>query len=387
MSAWLYTERKPMKFTVKQKSFCAALSRVQGIASSRATMPILANVLLAASALRPVLHLSATDLEVGYATVIDCSDIEVPGSITVPAKKLYEVVKAAPTGEITVTLNPDNLRVTVAAGTFVTTLAGLDGEEFPAVVPVEGEGFQLDAAALLRLIRHVDYAQSTDATKYNLAGVFLRIADSEDGTRLYAAGSDGHRLAADSVPLPGDPRLIPADLARGIIIPRKGIAELKAIGGEGILILQIAGNNLSISTDNETLTLRLIDGEFPDYQRIIPTTVSATVEVNRQPLMDALNRVSLLAEGKMHPVTLTFADGSLHLESQNVELGEANDRITASVEGNPTARRFNASFLVQALNAWDCGLVQIRLSDKLSPLLISPTCEEEPYAIVMPLRG
>jgi len=377
-----------MKFTINQKLFSAALSRVQGITGSRLTMPILANVLLSTSAPLPLLHISVSDLEVGYTTVIDCNDIETPGSITVPAKKLYEVVKGAPTGEIGFSLDPTNNRVTIEAGTFVTTLAGLPADEFPEVNRVDGEDLELDAAALLRLIGHVDYAQCAVPEKYNICGVFLQIKDDDEGcSRLYAAATDGHRLAADSVPLPGDPRVIPTDLAKGIIIPRKGIAELKKIAPEGVLILQILGNNLSISTENETFTLRLVDGQFPDIQRIIPTKILGSVHFNRQPLIDALDRVSLLSEGKYHAVTLSFDEGHIQLDSQNPELGEAHDRVTAALEGEASDRRINAAFLTQALSVLESGVAEIHLANDLSPVLVTPYCEKEPYAIVMPLRA
>jgi DNA polymerase-3 subunit beta len=377
-----------MIFTISQKAFSAVINRVKDIAVPRSSMPILENVRITASELRPVLHISATDLEVGYTTAIDCHNIEVPGSITIPARKLNEVVKAAPTEEITLTLNPENDRVTVTAGTFVTTLAGLSAEEFPEVKPLlVGEAFQLDAAALLQLLGHVDYCQSNDNTKYNLNGVFLQIADAEDCTRLYAAATDGHRLAFDSVPLPGEPRAIPVDLARGIIIPRKGIAEIRKIGNEGVLCLQIAGNNLSISTENETITLRLIDGEFPKYQNIIPKKYLANIEANRQPLIDALGRVSLLAEGKMHGVSLEFTAGHIRLNATNPQLGIASDRVIAGLLGETCTRRVNAAFLVQTLGAFDCGMVQISPSDETGPLRVTPLGEEEPCAIIMPLRG
>jgi DNA polymerase-3 subunit beta len=377
-----------MIFTINQKAFIAVLGRVQGIAVARSTMPILGNVLITASALRPVLHISATDLEVGYTTAIDCHNIEVPGSISVPAKKLYEVIKAAPTEEVTLTLNPQNEQVTVTAGTFVAILAGISPDEFPAVTPLlEGESFQIDAAALLRLLGHVEYCQCTDSKKYNLNGVFLRIAEAEDGTRLYAAATDGHRLAFDSVPLPGEPRVIPADLARGIIIPRKGIAEIRKIGSEGVLCLQIAGNNLSISTENETFTLRLIDGEFPNYQNIVPKSYTGKAETKRQPLIDALGRVSLLAEGKMRGVFLTFGAGYVRLNAENSQLGEASDRVMAGFEGEACSRKINAAFLVQALAALDTSMVDICPSNETGPLRITPYCEEEPCAIIMPLRG
>ena len=381
-----------MNFTINQKLFCAALARIQGITTPRATMPILANVLLCASSLRPALHVTACDMEVGYSTVVDCEAVDLPGSVTVPSKKLYEIVKAATTSEIVITMDPKNYRVTVSAGSFVTVLAGIDAEDFPEFSLVSGEGFQLDAAALLRLIDHVDYAQSTDEARYNLCGTFFRIEDGDFGPRLVAVTTDGARLALDSVLLPGEPRIIPKDLARGIIISRKGVAELKKIGREGVLVLQISGNNLSISTDNEVINIRLIDGEFPDYHKVVPIGFNGAVTVNRQPLIDALNRVALLAEGKMHPVTLEFAAGGISLHCQNVELGESCDRISAMIEWQdtncePFTCKINASYLVQALSTWDSVLVELHINDSMSPLQVSPDGESDANAVIMLLRS
>ena len=302
-----------------------------------------------------------------------------------PAKKLYEVVKASPSSSVLVELDLKNSRVTISAGTYIVALQGLDASDFPQVPVEPGEGLQLDAAALLQLIGHVDYAQSTDEQKYNLCGTFFKVQSCDDDWRLYAVATDGHRLAADSIPLSGDVRSIPASLAKGLIVSRKGIAELKKLSRKGILCLDISGNHLTVATETDKLTMRLVDGDFPDYQKIYPTT-TGSVEVKRTPLRDSLERVSLFSPDKQRGVSLYFSEGEISFSAQHAEYGDATDRLAAGVECAPCTRRFSSGYLDQALSVWDSNFVEIKLGDELAPVLITPLGMQEPYAVIMPMR-
>ena len=381
-----------MKFTIDKKQFSSALSRIQGIAKAQSSMPILSNVLIATSPSydHPQVQLTATDLEVGYTTSLDCSAIDMAGSITLPAKKLYEVVKVAPTSEITFSLNTDNNRVTIGAGEFVTTLAGLDAGDFPQVVAVPGDTLELNSMALLHLLKRVEYAQSSDEQRFNLCGTFLQVvSDDVDGNRLLAASTDGHRLTFDYVPLPGETRAIPGDLLRGIIVSRKGVAELGKFRPDQIIILSFAGNDLSVTSETETVRLRLVDGEFPAFQRMIPARAEliGTIKASRSPLLEAIERVGLLSEGKLCPIDITFVDGKIGLNSENREIGESCDRVTAEINGSSEPRRMNALYFSQALSAWGCDDVDIHLYDGLQPVLLTPSGEDYPLALIMPLRA
>jgi DNA polymerase-3 subunit beta len=373
-----------MKFTIPVKNFEDALSRVQGITGGRVSMPVLNNVLLDA---RPGgIHLSATDLEVGLHTVAGNASVEVPGRTSLHAAKLLAIVKSLVTEDVTLEL-AENDRVNISAGTAFFTMACLSPDEFPDMPEVDGQSFDLDASALIRLIEHTDYAMSKDEQKYHLCGIYLQVTETKGDVRLAAVATDGHRLGRDTVPLPGDPRKIPKDLARGIIISSKGVHEIKKLQTGGILVFNIAGNNLTIASENETLYLRLVDGSFPDWRRVMPDNIEGTVEVKRGALISALDRVSLFSTDKNRGVAWNIAEGGISLNAQHPELGEASDRVNAAVSCSPREVRFNSGYVNQALAALDCGVVQLHIPvNELNPIKITPTCETEPVAIVMPMR-
>lgn len=379
-----------MTFTIAKTVFSAVLARIQGITSGRVTMPILSNVQLKTNALRPVLHVLATDLEVGFETVVDLDDQpETAQAITLPAKKLHEIVKACPAPDITVQVDFGHCRATIASGTYSATIGALPADDFPALPQVEGESFDLDAAALVQILGHVDYAESSDTTKYNLCGCFLKLESSvDDDLFLTAVATDGHRLALDSLPLPGEPRLVPKDLSKGIIIASKGIAELRQIRKSGIIVLNIAGNHLQVATETEKLFFRLVDGEYPDFDRVIPQNLPHKAETKREPLIEAIERIKILSEGKSRKICLNFAEGGIALRSEAPALqAESADHVAADVNAEPCEIFVNADYLLDALNIMDSSLVELRFSDGLSPLLVNPHGTDEPLAVIMPQRG
>lgn len=379
-----------MTFTINKTAFSAALGRIQAIASGRTTMPILANVLLQLSALRPALHLTATDLEIGYTTVITLEEQPEHGcAITLPAKKLFEIVKACPATPIAITLCMDTQRATITSGTYTATLPGIDAGEYPELPQVDGETFDLDAAALLQILGNTDYAQSTKPEQYNLNGCHLRIeTNEEDDLFILSSATDGHRLALDSTPLPGDPRPIPKDLAKGIIIPSKGIAELRKISSTGIIVLSIARNHLQVATDSEKLFLRLVDGQYPDLNKVIPRDLDSKIEVKRLALIEALDRVRILAGDKSHRTRLGITPEGITVSCTHVEMGaQATDTITAGGITTPIDIHISADYLLDSLKALSCGVVEISYKNELTPIMVTPLGTDEPMAIIMPQRG
>lgn len=383
-----------MRLSVPQKSLAAVLAKIQNIASGRSTMPILTTVLLEPAT--GVVTVTATDLEVGYTTVIDnlvwldkTPELGEFPRLALNAKKLHECVKAIPVSMVDFSIDQEACRVTVSGGTVSFTLSGRDPAEFPALPAFTGENFDLDAAALLDILSHVAYCQSKAAEKYNLNGCFLKIEANQDDELFFtAAATDGHRLAVDNTPLPGDPRPVPKDLASGVIVPSKGIAEIRKINREGIIVLSIAGNNLQISTPNEKLFLRLIDGKFPDFEKIIPRDLPGRAEVKRQALIDALQRCRILSEKDSHKTRLGFAEGSIALNSEDIIISaQAADCVTAAVYCEPFDLYINADYLLETLESLDCGIVELGLGDALQPLTINPLGTDEPLAIIMPQRG
>lgn len=384
-----------MNFTISKAPFAAALARCAAIAPTFSTMPILSCVLLKIT--EAGVHLAATDLEVGYETFVEWTDAErillVNGalSISVPAKKLHECAKAIPTPAIIVAIDLVAHAVTIAGGTVSFTLGCMDDIEFPAMptITADASQFVLDAPALVKILEAVAYAQSTDEKRYNINGCLLRVeTNTEDEQFLTACATDGHRLAVDSVPLPGDPRPIPKDLAKGVIIPTKGVAEICKIRTTGVIVLSIAGNNLAIATDSEKLYLRMIDGDYPDFTRVIPDNLDKKIEIKRQALIDALERCRILTEKKSRGVDLVADNGTVSLSSDLAAInGHAEDRITAVVPLEKLSMRINVEYLLQSLENMSGAEVEIAYRDQLSPVRINPIGTDEPLAIIMPMRG
>lgn len=378
-----------MHFTLPKKPLVAALAIAADIAATKSSIQAVTHVLI--EPLTNVARITATDLELGYLTAVenivwyDSPDIIPP--LLLPAKKLHECVKAIPVSDIAFTVNPETLRVTVSGGTVTYTLAGLDPAEFPELPKVEGQQFDIDAAALVRIIKSVAYAQSRDDKKYNLCGIWLKIEESEDDLFLTAAATDGHRLALDTVPLPGEPREIPKDLAKGIIVSSKGVGCLGRLTATGIICLCIAGNHLLVSTPEEKLYLRLVDGSYPEVDRVIPRHHSGTVEVKRLAFLDALERCRILSDAKSHATRIGFNEGAIALSSEILDCGNAADQVTADINCEPFDVCLNADYLIDALSHLDSGFVQIQVRDPLSPVMVTSLGTSEPLAVVMPQRG
>lgn len=381
-----------MNVTIAKTELAAALAHCAAIAATSASMPTLANVLLSFNLVS--LRLFATDLETGYETTvnyisIDEETIDRPLDIfTLPAKKLNECVKAIPVPDVIITINDTSNTVTIAGGTALFTLERLDADGFPSTPTIQGNDFDIDAPALVKIIESVTYAQCKDRNKYHLCSVFLKAeANMDDELFLTAAATDGHRLAVDSVPLPGEPREVPKDLTKGIIIASKGIDEICKIKTPGVIVLSIAGNNLCIATDNEKLYIRLVDGQYPDYGRIIPTDLDKRIEVKRQALIDSLERVRIMTVNKSRGCNFDIGDSSITITADLVSIGgHAEDKVAAVIQADPFTMRINAEYLLATLENMPCGTVEISIKDPLSPLRINPLGTDEPIAIIMPMR-
>lgn len=382
-----------MKLTISKRELVPALERCAAIAPVRSTMPILANALLAFQL--TTLRLVASDLDISYETTVNYLGIDEDlleralDIFTLPAKKLCECVKAIPVPDVEIAIDAEKKTVTISGGSVSFTLAQLDADGFPGLPEVQGGTFDLDAPALVKILESVAYAQSKDDQKYHLCSVHLKAETNiEDELFLTAAATDGHRLAVDSVPLPGEPRELPADLSRGIIIASKGIAEICKIKTPGVIVLSIAGNNLCIATDNEKLYIRLVDGQYPDYARIIPADLDKRIEVKRQALIDSLERVRIMTEGKIRGVDFATGNGGLTISADLVSIGgHAEDNIGAEVPEENITLRINAEYLLATLENLSCSIVEISIKDELSPLRVNPRNTDEPLAIIMPMRG
>jgi DNA polymerase-3 subunit beta len=373
-----------MKFTIAKNDLQRGLARIQSIVEKRNTMPILANVLInvAGDKDEGSLELCATDLEVGIRSGHGC-DVAEKGSVTTSAKKLYEIIREIPDEPVHVEV-ATNAYLTIRCARAEFTLAGTMADEYPTL-PAFGSGDMatVQASVLRDMIDRTMYAASVDETRYNLNGVYLE-HQSETG-KLRMVATDGHRLAfvdrTLSVDLSG--------LSNGVIIPRKGLAELKRLVDEDDadeIELGFEGNSGLARKGSVTLVMRLIEGEFPNYRQVIPTDTSHQLTMNRESLVHALRRVSLLSAERSHAVKLDLSQGCLALSSNNPDLGEAREELDVDYAGDSLSVAFNARYLTDALGAAGSKEIQLAFRDSLSPAQVKPTDDDDSLAVVMPMR-
>jgi DNA polymerase-3 subunit beta len=378
-----------MNFTVDRDQFEAILARIQGVAERRHTMPILSHTLLAAGPKagptgNPGLTLVASDLEI----VIRCSqtlDVIEPGTVALPARKLFDIAKVLPKGSVTLTAGEGNY-VEISAGRGHFRLAGLGSEEFPEMPErPKGKPVDVDSETFRRLVDRVSSFATGDETRYNLSGILLESEEGEGTTVLRMVATDGHRLAIAEGEVPDIGGLLGA---RRVLVPRKGLIEIKKLsdGGPGSVELSATDKFLFAGKGDTEVWVRLLDAEFPDYRQVVPTENRIIANVPRGTFLDVLRRVSVMAPDKVNSVRLSFSGKQLEVSTISPELGEARDLLPIEYEGTPVRVGFNGRYLQDALGGISEDTVRMELKDEVSQVIVKPATEKNFIAIIMPMR-
>ncbi len=367
-----------MKLTIDREELLRGLGRIQAIVERRGTLPILANALIRADA--DGVTLSATDLEVGVLTSHP-AEVANKGAVTLGAKKLYEIVRELGDHPVQIAVEAGS-RVRIESGQARFSLLSISPEEYPTLPGAEGVTFvELEASLLASMIDSTLYATSTDETRYNLNGVFMEL-DSEG--RLVFVATNGHRLAKiEKAP----PRPV-AFLQKGIIVPRKGVNEIRKLceETEDSVEMGLGDGFLLVRRPGQLLSCRLIDGEFPDYHQVIPEGHQIRVLVERERLIHAVRRISLVAHERSGGFRLALDDGQMELHAQNPDLGEATERIPIEYQGDRFETGFNARYMLDALAATTSKELVLDLRDELTPAQIRPADSSDQVSVIMPMR-
>lgn len=369
-----------MNFTIEKEVFLKGLARVQGIVEKRNTIPVLSNVLLEGA--DGELCLTATDLEVGMQSTYP-ANIRKPGKITVSAKKLYEIIKELPDNEVSFNAK-DNCWIEVECGKAHFNIVGLSADEFPNFPkPDKADFISLESNLCKEMIEKTFFAVSQDESKYNLNGIFCQVQKETDQLRLVA--TDGHRLSMIDKTID---KTESSELTKGIILPRKGILELKKLAeeGQGPLQLGFMENNAVVSKDKTVVIMRLVDGEFPDYSRVIPKSNEQQATISVDPFLHALRRMIILSSEKSRGVKMNLKNNLLEVSSSNPELGDAREELDIEYSGPELSVGFNARYMLDILQVQDQDQICLILKDNLSPGLIKPVEEDGYLAVIMPMR-
>ncbi len=371
-----------MEFTIQKDVFLKALQRVQGIVEKRNTMPILSNVLVEAAADR--IELTATDLEVGMKCSYPATVVR-EGRITVSAKKLYEIIKELPDKEIHFTTK-ENDWVEIRCGKAHFNIVGLSSAEFPYFPKVNEYKFvKINSNILNEMIEKTAFAICHDETKYNLNGIFIKSLETNGTTLLKMVATDGHRLAITEKELDGE---VSEELNKGVIFPKKGIFEIKKLSEEGNseLLLGFLDNSAVIKKGDMTVVMRLVDGEFPDYTRVVPANNDKSITINRDDFLHCLKRMAILSSEKYKGIKLELRSGSMEISSSNPEVGDAREEIEVNYAGDTVIIRFNARYLIDVLSVLQEDEIKLNIKDDLSPAILKPALAKDFLSVIMPMR-
>ena len=365
-----------MKTIINREDILTPLQNVIGAVERRQTLPILGNVLL--KSINSKLTMTTTDLEIEMISQLDSvssDDFET----TIPARKLLDICKALPE-QAEIVFDIEDNRVTLTSGRSRFVLASLPASEFPGLDEIdEQQSFELPQNRLKSLFDNTAFSMAQQDVRYYLNGILVEI--STDLIKLVA--TDGHRLALSEYKTDID-----VENAKQIIIPRKGVIELSRLldNSDSPARITLSQNHIRVQAGRLVFTSKLIDGKFPDYNRVIPVDGNRIMEVNRESLKHSMNRIAILSNEKYRGIRLTLSEGNLSIQANNPDQEEAEEEISVSYKDNDMEIGFNVTYLIDVLNVLDSENVFVKFKDANSSCIISDREDSDSLYVVMPMR-
>tara|TARA_B100000579_G_C22838404_1_gene860115 strand:- start:1309 stop:2406 length:1098 start_codon:yes stop_codon:yes gene_type:complete len=364
-----------MKVDIKTENLLKCLQSIIGVVERKQTMPILANILI--DVMNEGLSITATDLEVELIATTSVSSTE-NGSFTLPGRKLLDICRALPSGSDLVLQKVDS-KISISSGRSKFSLSTLPENEFPLIKGIdEVEVISVDQSNLKQLINKTHFSMAQQDVRYYLNGLLIE----SEGTQLRAVATDGHRLAISDTDLTE-----PREEKKQVILPRKGVIELQRLLDEtGKIEVLLGTNHIRVKFDDVCFTSKLIDGNFPEYQRVIPANPENKLKVNTEKLKGALARAAILSNEKYRGIRLTAQNNDLVIQAHNPEQEQAEVKMDVEYSGIEIEIGFNVNYLIDALNAIDSEDVHLLLMDNNSSCLIEDTNNSSYKFVIMPMR-
>ena len=365
-----------MELTITKQNLFKGLQVAQTIADTKGSMPILSSLMIEASG--PGINISATDLEIGIKGFYEAEVIS-EGKFVPHARKIFDIVRELPDQPIS--LKSDARQwATLTCGQAYFRIPGFSPDDFPQIPEYDGQAdwVQLDSGALKEMIAKTHFAIASDEIPSAMSGLFLEL---QEGTMRMVA-TDGHRLTHIRRDVEGE-----RESGVSVVIPKKTVAEVsKILGDRDSVKISFQGNHIVFKKGNLTLTSRLLEEQFPDWEQVIPKEHDKRITANRAEFLAALRRVSLLANERSRLVTFFLSEGKMTLKAESAELGEAMDVLPATYPHEPLRIGFNARYILDVLGVLESDEVSMELSDPLSPVIIRPEGANDYMCVVMPMR-
>ena len=369
-----------MELAISREELLQGLYLTQGIVERRTTIPILQNVLIESAA--DGVTVAATDQEIGVRRRCTAK-VKKKGALTTGARKLYEICRELPAGDIAIKVL-DNAWIEVSAGRSRFKMVGLDPKEFPAIPdpPKESEkqAASVPSATFREMVERSIFAVSTDDTRVNLSGVYMERSEKD---RIRMVATDGHRLAMITRPVEG---IAPA---AGVLLPRKGVQEIMKVieTGDGPLVIAVHNGVVYVRREPVQLSMRLLEGEFPDYRQVVPAESPRKVSVPTESLLAALRRVSLVSSERTCGVRLQIDSSRMEVSSINPDVGEASEELEVEADAKSLTVGFNARYIMDVLQVLPAdSRVEMSFNDEVSPVVLRSEAEPDYCCVVMPMR-
>lgn len=376
-----------MNIIIERAALLRSLSHVQSVVERRSTIPILVNVLLRATG--DGLALAATDMDLEIVETVP-AEVTRPGGVTAPAHTLFDIVRKLPDGsQVQLEATNDGASLTLRAGRSQFRLPCLPVEDFPQLSGGDPNSarFDIAAAALRGLIDRTRFAISTEETRYYLNGIYLHAATVRAGAAEYpvlrAVATDGHRLARVEMPLPEGAEGMP-----GVIIPRKTVGEIRKLIDEAAdtIAISLSETKIRFAVDSIVVTSKLIDGTFPDYERVIPAGNDKPLEVNAKSFAAAVDRVATISTEKSRAVKLAVAKGVLTLSATSPEAGHASEELEAVYNDTPLEIGFNSRYVLDITQQIEGDKVRFLMADSAAPTIVQDVSDPAALYVLMPMR-
>jgi DNA polymerase-3 subunit beta len=371
-----------MEFNIKRDIFLVGIQKTLGIVEKKTTLPILSNVLLKAEKER--VTIMATDREIGLVADYKAEVIQ-QGEITLSARKLHEMVREIQ-GEIIHVVKNEKDMVILTCNKSVYRVPGIPADDYPVVADQDDIPFyKVKGTILKELIRKTAYAMSTDEMRKALCGVLIETEKVGETFYIRMVATDGHRLALMKMDT-GEKDF--ATMERSIIVPRKGLMEISRLvdSEPGDVFMGFRQGMCIVKTDHTLLKVSLVDGDYPEYRRVIPTERGIMLEIDKDKFLHTLRRMSVISSDRYNGVILTLADDKIVLNSNNPDVGEANDEIDVVYAGEGKSVGYNVTYLVEAIDVIDEERISFEVGEGMKPGIVRAVGNDGYFCIVMPLK-